>query len=172
MPSLKGSATMSHSDGKILSVYCQSPYRCKHKQLLAVNKGTFAEANLQFLLFASLHNWGQLLRERICSSRSKFFLLRGDPILVKLRCPGNQTNGHKVVSLGKMVENNVLLRLTLKPLVTPSTQNSLCLCCVYTKVFMLLKLAGPSSAVGRAPDSYVRGPGFDTRSGHILSFLR
>ena len=24
---------------------------------------------------------------------------------------------------------------------------------------------------GRAPDSYVRGPGFDTRSGHILSFL-
>ena len=27
------------------------------------------------------------------------------------------------------------------------------------------------SAVGRAPDSQVRGPGFDTRSGHILSFL-
>ena len=25
--------------------------------------------------------------------------------------------------------------------------------------------------VGRAPDSHVRGPGFDTRSGHILSFL-
>ena len=31
--------------------------------------------------------------------------------------------------------------------------------------------AGPRSAVGRAPDSQVRGPGFDTRSGHILSFL-
>ena len=31
--------------------------------------------------------------------------------------------------------------------------------------------AGPRSAVGKAPDSYVRGPGFDTRSGHILSFL-
>ena len=31
--------------------------------------------------------------------------------------------------------------------------------------------AGPRSAVGRAPDSSVRGPGFDTRSGHILSFL-
>ena len=28
--------------------------------------------------------------------------------------------------------------------------------------------AGPHSAVGRAP---VRGPGFDTRSGNILSFL-
>ena len=31
--------------------------------------------------------------------------------------------------------------------------------------------AGPHSAIGRAPDSYVRGPGFDTRSGNILSFL-
>ena len=30
--------------------------------------------------------------------------------------------------------------------------------------------AGPRSAVGRAPDSLVRGPGLDTRSGHILSF--
>ena len=32
-------------------------------------------------------------------------------------------------------------------------------------------VAEPRSAVGRAPDSYVRGPGFDTWSGHILSFL-
>ena len=31
--------------------------------------------------------------------------------------------------------------------------------------------AGSRSEVGRAPDSQVRGPGFDTRSGHILSFL-
>ena len=31
--------------------------------------------------------------------------------------------------------------------------------------------AGPRSAVGRAPDSEVRGPGFDTLSGRILSFL-
>ena len=31
--------------------------------------------------------------------------------------------------------------------------------------------AGPRSAIGRAPDSQVRGPGFDTRSGNILSFL-
>ena len=31
--------------------------------------------------------------------------------------------------------------------------------------------AGPRSEVGRAPDSYGRGLGFDTRSGHILSFL-
>ena len=32
-------------------------------------------------------------------------------------------------------------------------------------------MAGPRSAIGRAPDSYVRGPGFDTRSGNILSVL-
>ena len=30
--------------------------------------------------------------------------------------------------------------------------------------------AGPRSAIGRAPDSKVRGPGFDTLSGNILSF--
>ena len=35
----------------------------------------------------------------------------------------------------------------------------------------IIKIAGPRRAVGRAPDSQVRGPGFDTRSGHILSFL-
>ena len=31
--------------------------------------------------------------------------------------------------------------------------------------------AGPRSAIGAVPDSLVRGPGFDTRSGNILSFL-
>ena len=31
--------------------------------------------------------------------------------------------------------------------------------------------AGPRSAVGRAPDMQVRGPGLDTRSGHTLFFL-
>ena len=35
----------------------------------------------------------------------------------------------------------------------------------------MLKQVGPRSAVGRAPDSQVRGPGFDIQSGHILSFL-
>ena len=32
-------------------------------------------------------------------------------------------------------------------------------------------LARPRSAISRAPDSKVRGPRFDTRSGNILSFL-
>ena len=30
---------------------------------------------------------------------------------------------------------------------------------------------GPHSAIGRAPDSQNRGPGFDTQSGNIFSFL-
>ena len=32
-------------------------------------------------------------------------------------------------------------------------------------------LAGPRSAVGSASDSKARGPGFDTRSDHLISFL-
>ena len=31
--------------------------------------------------------------------------------------------------------------------------------------------AGPRTAVSSASDSKAKGPGFDTRSGHILSFL-
>ena len=31
--------------------------------------------------------------------------------------------------------------------------------------------AGPRSDVGNASDTLARGPGFDTRSGHILLFL-
>ena len=41
--------------------------------------------------------------------------------------------------------------------------------CIHS-LFSPLK-AGPCSAIGRAPDSLVRGPGFETRSGHILLFL-
>ena len=40
------------------------------------------------------------------------------------------------------------------------------------KIYCVFSLeAGPRSAVGRAPDSLVRGLGCDTRSGNILSFL-
>ena len=35
----------------------------------------------------------------------------------------------------------------------------------------LIFVAGPRCAVGIASDSLASGPGFDTRSGHILSFL-
>ena len=37
--------------------------------------------------------------------------------------------------------------------------------------FLLVCVAGPRGAVDSASDSRARGPGFDTRSGHILSFL-
>ena len=41
----------------------------------------------------------------------------------------------------------------------------------YVHSLLLEDLARPRSAVGSEPDSRARGPGFDTRSGHILSFL-
>ena len=46
--------------------------------------------------------------------------------------------------------------------------------CSYSSLYLSIFLsftAGPHSAIGRAPDSLVRGPGFETRSGNILSFL-
>ena len=46
-------------------------------------------------------------------------------------------------------------------------ENCLNLC----KQAWLSRAAGPRSAIGRASDSQVRGPGFDTRSDNILSFL-
>ena len=39
------------------------------------------------------------------------------------------------------------------------------------KVKVTIRSAGPCSAIGRAPASQVRGPGFDTGSGNLLSFL-
>ena len=42
----------------------------------------------------------------------------------------------------------------------------------HRKLCMLFPfVAGPRSAICRTPDLSVRGPGFDTRSGNILSFL-
>ena len=46
------------------------------------------------LIFASLCNKSQLLKERICSWRSKFLLVRVDPILEELQCPGKQTKNN------------------------------------------------------------------------------
>ena len=45
----------------------------------------FGEATPSALFFASLVGRGQLLQERICSHRSKFFPLRDDPSLEVLR---------------------------------------------------------------------------------------
>ena len=41
----------------------------------------------------------------------------------------------------------------------------------YVYKHVIEDIAGLRSTVGRAPDSLVRGPEFDIRSGHILSFL-
>ena len=38
-------------------------------------------------------------------------------------------------------------------------------------IYNAVTIAGQRSAIGRAPDSQVRGPGFDTQSDNILSFL-
>ena len=45
--------------------------------------------------------WSQLLKERICSSRSKFCPLRVDSIRERLQSQGKNTGIHYVVSLCK-----------------------------------------------------------------------
>ena len=46
-------------------------------------------------IVASHVNWGQLIKERICSSGSKFFPLRVDPTLERFSCPGRVIGSHK-----------------------------------------------------------------------------
>ena len=61
------------------------------------------KATLSFSSLLSFSIRGQLLKKRICSSGSKFFPLRADPILEGL-CPlGSKTEVSKVVSLCKFV---------------------------------------------------------------------
>ena len=44
-------------------------------------------------------------------------------------------------------------------------------CHINIKLHTKIRIAGPRGAVGSASDSRAKGPGFDTLSGHILSFL-
>ena len=55
----------------------------------------------------SLLNGGQLIKDRICSSRSKFRSFRVDPILEGVNCPGKQTGCHSCFPL-KMEEKHGL----------------------------------------------------------------
>ena len=100
---------------------------------------------------------GLLLKKRICSLRSKFFPLRVDPI----------EKGGKM-KLAKMLPLKVL-PLSLRDMLSANAK------CVRADSLVssghLATLTGPRSAVGSASDSRARGPGFDTRSSHILSFL-
>ena len=53
-----------------------------------VNGYTIRGSNSVILIVVSHINWDHLLKERICSSGSKFFPKRVDPILGGLRLPG------------------------------------------------------------------------------------
>ena len=56
---------------------------------------TFWGGNLVVFIVASHINWAHLIKERICSNRSKFFPLRVGPIFRRLRPPGKQTGSHE-----------------------------------------------------------------------------
>ena len=72
-----------------------------------MNDYNFRANNSAIFIFVSPLNRGQLLQERICSSWSKFFLLRVDPFLEPFHHPRIQTGVTKVVSLSKMAEKYV-----------------------------------------------------------------
>ena len=55
---------------------------------------------------------GQLLQKRICSLRSKFFLVRVDPFLERVCCPEKLTGTTKVV-LHKNAGNNMEVYMQL-----------------------------------------------------------
>ena len=55
-----------------------SEVKCNKSATAKKPLGEWEKAALLF--FASLLSWGQLLKERICSSRSKFFPYRVDPM--------------------------------------------------------------------------------------------
>ena len=59
------------------------------------NGYTFRGSNSDILIVASLPGGAQLLKQRICSSRSKFFPLRVESILELPHSPGKQTGSHK-----------------------------------------------------------------------------
>ena len=58
--------------------------------LLKVNGYTLKGNNSVIFIVACHIPLGHLIKERICSSRSKFFPLRVDPILGRLRPIGNR----------------------------------------------------------------------------------
>ena len=52
------------------------------------------ETTLSFSFLPPSKKVGQLLNDRICSFRSKFFPLRVDPFFEGFRCPGKQTESY------------------------------------------------------------------------------
>ena len=68
---------------------------------LKVNEYTFKGSNSTGPYFASFLNGGQLLKNRICSCRSKFFPLGADPILLGIVAQKSIPGNTKFVSLCK-----------------------------------------------------------------------
>ena len=62
---------------------------------LKVNRYAFRGSNSVIFIVASRIKRGHLIKERICSRRSKFFPLRVDPIFGRLRPPGKHTGSHE-----------------------------------------------------------------------------
>ena len=58
---------------------------------------TLSGSNCVSFIFASLPNWGNCLKERICFKGSKFFPFRVDHILEEICCPGKQTGSDKSI---------------------------------------------------------------------------
>ena len=71
------------------------------KPNLMVYGYTIRGSNSAIFIFASLLNGGQLIKERICSNRSKFFPLRVDPLLDRFILSGRKQEVIKVVPLRK-----------------------------------------------------------------------
>ena len=68
----------------------------------------FKGSNSAMSIFDSILNWGQLLKEKICSCRSNFFPLRVDPILEGLCCYYKQT---RIPILKKLEKHSCILIL-------------------------------------------------------------
>ena len=72
--------------------------------ILQMNGYSVRGSNSAISCFVPLFNIGQLLKERICSYRSKFFPLRVDLLLERLHLQGKQTGSQETYFPCKMAE--------------------------------------------------------------------
>ena len=89
-----------------------------YQTLFKVNRCTFMGSKSAIFIFmvASLLNGSQILKERICSSRSKFFPLRVDSTVESYVVKGGNPAVKKVVPLCKDGGKNAGLPIHLKTL--------------------------------------------------------
>ena len=77
-----------------------------------VNGYTFSRNISTYFFFASLPHGGQLLRERICSSRSKLFPLRVTPFKVWILFPWSITKVDSLYINAKKTGENIRFTLS------------------------------------------------------------